>query len=62
MIKGVEIEGWITHLSRTSARLITHVPLNAWEDLRLVIMDDPEAPKGKEVFAKTVSVEKEDKA
>jgi class 3 adenylate cyclase len=49
---------WMTHISRTSAKLVADCELGPWEDLRLVLLDDSGEGGGKEIYAKTVSVER----
>jgi class 3 adenylate cyclase len=57
IVTGVEIIAWITHTSRTSARLVTDHELGPWENLRLVLLDDWDEDANKEIYAKTVSVD-----
>ncbi|HMK34134.1 MAG TPA: adenylate/guanylate cyclase domain-containing protein [Desulfomonilaceae bacterium] len=54
-LAGAVSDAWITHICRTSATLIVTDNLGPWEDIRLLVQDEP-VNDGKEIYAKTVSV------
>jgi adenylate cyclase len=47
---------WVTHLCDTAAQVTTESPLEAWEDLRLILLDDHQEPTPGHIYGKVTRV------
>ena len=56
IITGATGRAWVTHLCDTAAQVTSEGPLEAWEDLRLVFLDDNQEPIPGHIYGKVTRV------
>jgi hypothetical protein len=49
-------QAWVTHLGDTAAQVTSESALEAWEDLRLILLDDNHEPIPGHIYGKVTQV------
>ncbi len=55
-VEAAEAEAWITHVSGTTAQVVMGCTVGLWEDVKMLLLDADQNPKGGEVYGKVVTV------
>ncbi len=55
-VSKTDAAAWFTHVALSSAVLVSSLPVNQWEDLKITLLNDDLSPVGGEIYAKVVSV------
>ena len=56
IVTGATGRAWITHLCDTAAQVTSEGPLEAWEDLRLILLDGNREPIPGHIYGKVTGV------
>jgi class 3 adenylate cyclase len=56
IITGSKTPAWVTHLCDTAAVVVTEAPVEEWEDIRLIFLDDNQEPLPGHIYGKATWV------